>query len=173
MKRFSHAFVIAFEADSDSEKSDGVTTEELLAGLNRRGANLAKSGNEIKEAVTSWGDDPIDREPETLVLAASSVTALPETPAPAAKTISDAAEPHASPDQVRLALPGEAMCGGCGSRLPSDTSTSGEYVHQNTCPGCGRENSGIVCETVEEGKARCAQEALVQTTDGAGDIIPY
>jgi len=65
MKRYSHAFVIAFEADSNSEKSDDVTTEELLAGLRRRAANLATNGNEIKEAVTNFGDDPVDRGEDT------------------------------------------------------------------------------------------------------------
>lgn len=62
MRRFSHAFVIAFEADSESENPDDVTTEELLAGLRRRASNLTANGNEIKEAVTSWGDDPVDRQ---------------------------------------------------------------------------------------------------------------
>ncbi len=61
MKRFSHAFEIAFEVDSDSEKPNDVSTEELLAGLHRRAANLAANGNEIREAVTNWGDDPADR----------------------------------------------------------------------------------------------------------------
>ncbi len=66
MKRFSHAFEIAFEVDSDSEKPHDVTTEELLAGLQRRAANLAANGKEIREAVTNWGDDPVDRLKDAL-----------------------------------------------------------------------------------------------------------
>jgi hypothetical protein len=66
VKRYSHVFEIAFEADSNSQNPDEVTAEELLAGLRRRAANLATCGEEIKEAVVAGEETPVDRKSDAL-----------------------------------------------------------------------------------------------------------
>lgn len=50
MKKYNHAFDIAFEVISTDRTGENVTAKELLNGLRRRLENLEKNGDEIIEA---------------------------------------------------------------------------------------------------------------------------
>jgi hypothetical protein len=50
VKKYNHAFDIAFEVISEDPTGENVTTEELFSGLQKRMHDLKKSGDEIIEA---------------------------------------------------------------------------------------------------------------------------